>query len=83
MCFPDWVDERSDGYKAVTFRGFEALAVEALRELRNEKDDQIAKTEKDDQIAKLKQEKAEQDAEVSELRERLDTAGNHGDSTGK
>jgi hypothetical protein len=39
--FPDWVDERSDGYKAVTFRGFEALAIEALRELRAEKDAEI------------------------------------------
>ncbi len=41
--FPDWVDERNDGYKALTFRGFEALAVEALRELRNEKDQEIHK----------------------------------------
>ncbi len=31
--FPDWVDERNDGYKALTFRGFEAITVEALREL--------------------------------------------------
>ncbi len=68
--FPDWVDERSDGYKAVTFRGFEALTVEALRELRNEKDEQIArlKAEKDEQLATLKQEKAEHDAELAALR---------------
>ncbi len=74
--FPDWVDERNDGYMAVTFRGFEALTVEALRELRAEKDEQIARqneqiSEQADQIAKLKQEKAEQDAEISELRDRL------------
>ena len=31
-----------NGYKAVTFRGFEAYAIEALRELRAEKDRQIA-----------------------------------------
>jgi hypothetical protein len=31
--FPSWVDTGSDGYKRVTFRGFEALAVEAVREL--------------------------------------------------
>ena len=32
--FPEWVSEKSDGYKQLTFRGFEALSVEALRELR-------------------------------------------------
>ena len=39
---PDWVNVRSDGYKTVTPRGFEALTVEALRELRDEKDVEIA-----------------------------------------
>lgn len=39
--FPDWVEEGADGYKRVTFRGFEALAIAALRELRAEKDAQI------------------------------------------
>jgi len=34
--FPDWVDEGPDGTKRTTIRGFEALAVEALRELREE-----------------------------------------------
>ena len=28
---PDWVEEASDGYKRLTIRGFEALAVEAFR----------------------------------------------------
>jgi hypothetical protein len=41
--FPDWVDAREDGYKAVTFRGFEALTIEAMRELRDEKDAEIAR----------------------------------------
>ncbi len=40
--FPDWVDFSGLGYKTLTFRGFEALAVEALRELRAEKDAEIA-----------------------------------------
>jgi hypothetical protein len=40
--FPDWVQELSNGYKALTIRGFEALAVEALRDLRAEKDAEIA-----------------------------------------
>ena len=31
--FPTWVDEGDDGYKRVTFRGFEGVAIEALREL--------------------------------------------------
>ncbi len=31
--FPAWVDQGSDGYKRVTFRGFEAVTVEAVREL--------------------------------------------------
>lgn len=31
--FPHWVEEDPDGYKSLTFRGFEALTVEALREL--------------------------------------------------
>jgi hypothetical protein len=32
--FPDWVQTGADGYKRVTYRGFEALTVEALRDLR-------------------------------------------------
>lgn len=35
---PDWVGVRDDGYKTVTHRGFEALTVEALRQLREEQD---------------------------------------------
>jgi hypothetical protein len=31
--FPSWVDTGDDGYKRVTFRGFEAVAIEAVREL--------------------------------------------------
>ena len=36
---PDWVWTAQDGYKRVTIRGFEALAVEAMRELKAENDD--------------------------------------------
>jgi hypothetical protein len=39
--FPDWVDELDNGYKSLTFRGFEALTVEALRDLRTEQNAQI------------------------------------------
>lgn len=40
--FPEWISENSEGYKAVTVNGFEALTVESLRQLRNEKDAEIA-----------------------------------------
>lgn len=58
--FPEWVSQADgvseiDGLKAVTIEGFEALTVEALRELRAEKDGQIAALS----------------AENAELRERL------------
>lgn len=39
--FPEWIAERPDGYKSLSPCGFEALTVEALRELRTEKDAQI------------------------------------------
>ncbi len=35
----DWVWDAQDGYKRVTIRGFEAMAVEAMRELQTENDD--------------------------------------------
>jgi hypothetical protein len=34
--FPDWVSTDNEGFLRLTFRGFEALTVEALRELREE-----------------------------------------------
>jgi hypothetical protein len=40
--FPDWVSDGPDGYKRLAVRGFPAVAVEAIRELRAEKDAQIA-----------------------------------------
>lgn len=39
--FPDWVSTGPDGLKVVTERSTTALMVEALRDLRTEKDDQI------------------------------------------
>lgn len=39
---PQWVHEAADGMLSVTASGFEALAVEAIRELRTEKDREIA-----------------------------------------
>jgi hypothetical protein len=54
--FPDWVDQGPDGMRRVTFRGFEALTVEALRDLKAREDAQIA----------------DKDAEIARLRSRLD-----------
>ncbi len=39
--FPEWVDAQADGFKALNISGFEALTVEALRELRAETDAEI------------------------------------------
>ena len=52
---PDWVGEKADGYKHLTIRGFEALAVEALRELSADNDELRAALEaKDAEMAELK-----------------------------
>ena len=47
---PDWVEKGPDGFKRLSFRGFEALTVEGLRELReaaDAKDARIAALEKE------------------------------------
>jgi hypothetical protein len=40
--FPEWVEADDKGYLFVTERGLTAILVEAMRELRNEKDKQVA-----------------------------------------
>jgi hypothetical protein len=57
--FPEWVGTDGDGYRYITERGTTALVVEALRELRAEKDEQIAKLD------------AAHEAEIRELERRL------------
>jgi hypothetical protein len=37
--FPEWVSDDPEGYRELTVRGFEALVIEALRELKAEVDD--------------------------------------------
>lgn len=44
--FPEWVGRDGNGFKTLTIGGFEALAVEALRELRAEKDAEIQELKK-------------------------------------
>jgi len=41
--FPEWVESGADGYKRLSIRGFEALTVEALRELRSEAAERAAR----------------------------------------
>jgi len=69
--FPDWVGHSTDGYLTVGPHGFEALSVEALRELRAEKDGDIAelRAEKDTEIGSLR---AEKDAEIAGLNARVE-----------
>src|SRR5260370_13964485 len=43
--FPDWVDTAANGMKRLSIHGFEALTVQALRELRAEKDARISALE--------------------------------------
>lgn len=62
MVFPDWVSQDAAGYKYVTERSTTALMVEALRELRDEKDAQIRN---------LRNENAELAARLDRLEEAL------------
>jgi len=57
--FPDWVSVGGHGYKTLTFRGFEALTVEALRELREEKDRQIEALRRDNDELRRRLERLE------------------------
>jgi hypothetical protein len=53
--FPEWIREDDKGFKTLTVIGFEGIIVEALRELREEKDAEIArlKEENDRKIQDL------------------------------
>lgn len=68
--FPDWVDTDGEGKLMVTERATTALLVEALRDLRSEKDVQIK--QRDERLATLEREAAARSAELTELRARLD-----------
>jgi hypothetical protein len=67
--FPDWVSVGGHGYKILTFRGFEALAVDALRELREEKDRQLR--EKEQQIAQLERQVTQMQGRLARLESML------------
>lgn len=44
--FPQWVYTAPDGYKALSYEGFEALTVEAMRELKTENDELRARLDR-------------------------------------
>lgn len=57
--FPEWVGNTPDGYLTVGPKGFEALTVEALRELRAEKDAQIEQLARDNADLRARLERLE------------------------
>jgi hypothetical protein len=60
--FPEWVREGANGFKTLTVSGFEGLTAEALRELRSEKDAQLARQQAEIQALT---------GEITDLRGRL------------
>jgi len=64
--FPEWVETAPDGMRRLSIRGFEALTVEALRDLRAEKDEQIRA--RDTQITSLEK-------RLAALEERMASSG--------
>lgn len=67
--FPDWVDTAPNGMKRLSIHGFEALTVEALRDLRKEKDQHIAALEAEN--TRIHNELTEQKANAARLEARL------------
>jgi hypothetical protein len=65
--FPDWVDTAANGMKRLNIHGFEALTVQALRELREEQAAKILELERTNQTLQL---------QVAELRGQLATQNN-------
>jgi len=67
--FPEWISEDDKGYKTLTVIGFEGIVVEAMRQLRAEKDAEIKalRTESALRIERLEAENAELRARFEEL----------------
>lgn len=71
--FPDWVSTDTSGLRYVSERGLSALMVEALRDLRAEKDAVAASAAAAErEIAELKADVARRDAEIDDLKARLE-----------
>ena len=61
--FPEWVTEDENGYKKIDMKGLNGLLVEAVKEL---------KTEKDEEIATLENKNKELENEIAELKESVE-----------
>ncbi|MBX3380393.1 MAG: tail fiber domain-containing protein [Phycisphaeraceae bacterium] len=74
--FPEWIECDENGMRFVTERGTTALMVEALRELRNEKDRQIddLKAQHQAEIDRIERAKDTKIAELEARLERLEQA---------
>lgn len=68
--FPDWVGRDADGYRYVTERATTALMVEALRDLRAEKDREIQALK--DEAASREADAAAKQREIDDLKARLE-----------
>jgi hypothetical protein len=64
--FPNWIGHDNDNYLTVGPQGFEAITVEALRELKTTQDERVAKLEHDN--ADLRDLVANQTKAISDLR---------------
>ncbi|MBX3390583.1 MAG: tail fiber domain-containing protein [Phycisphaeraceae bacterium] len=69
--FPEWVECDAQGIRFVTERGTTALLVEALRELRTEKDQQIAELNARHK-AEIELLESKKDSKIAELEARLE-----------
>ncbi len=79
--FPEWISEDKDGYKHLTVIGFEGLAVEALRQLRTEKDSQIRSQQREIEVQRaaidlLREQVQRLQATVQALAEDIHNQGN-------
>lgn len=70
--FPDWVSEHDSGYKMVAPKGFDALAVEALRELRGEQQAEDARMT--EELRRLRRDNAALQARLTRIEEVLRAA---------
>ncbi|MCC5930644.1 MAG: tail fiber domain-containing protein [Cyclobacteriaceae bacterium] len=67
--FPEWIGEDANGMKTLTVIGFEGIVVEALRELREEKDKEIDKLK--EEIARLNVSNSEMNLRLEKLETHL------------
>lgn len=69
--FPQWVDTNADGFKTVTYRGFEALVIEALRQLCEEKDAQVEQQSRIEALEKALEKQKSLEERISAMEARI------------